>query len=461
MKKVLVCTGRFGDLYQICKAATEPCIVFTSQQFSPIVKELFPEHQLFIVGKTMSGISEMMDLAKTRFPDHEIIPAQQNGMPLQIQAEFRNYEEYQKWQVSQTKSLSQEYTPKQFSKAIVYLDGVSSGIYEPMYANIKRNIIQGCRAMGLNVVEYQSKMDGFKQLEIDMNQPDTVLITNDSLPYHLCNQSPVIVISRSIQWAQSTPKPNCIGRLTQEMIDNDYSELVAMIGRNKPMRQFHNHKEANTILAYSDYTPNDISVLGRHAMATASWAKLNSVDYHVLFCPLQSEGLPFVGDVLKNAILECRHPDDIVIVLNKDICLVPESVGILRAFMDSRNIDECYSHRVDVEFKNHLNFVDLKMDAHIWGIDFFAFRPSSKVIKKLIRTPLYIGRTDWDNYWASIVKNRLPYNISYHYPHISDWKLEDGVIGEQNRHNQTKIMEAMPELMFYDKIGFVGFGPIS
>lgn len=98
-KKVLVCLGRNGDNYMVAKAATEPCIIFTSQEFSPIIRELFPQHEIFILNKKVSGLMEAMQYAESRYPDHDVRPCQQHGMPRQIQAEFRNYEEYQTWQV--------------------------------------------------------------------------------------------------------------------------------------------------------------------------------------------------------------------------------------------------------------------------------------------------------------------------------------------------------------------------
>jgi hypothetical protein len=346
------------------------------------------------------------------------------------------------------------------SKVIISLDGVSSAITAD-YENIKRNIFQGCRMLGLEPIEYENKMDGFSKLREDVNDPDTLLITTDSLPYHLCDNAPVIVISRSLQWAQSSPKSNCIGRLTHEMIERGCDELVGMIARNRPMRQFHDHGAAKTFLVFNDHPARDSETLLRYSMAAASWAKLGEVDYHLELVSFEEKGLPFVSSILQSGKAHCTHPYDIVLFINRDICLCLESIGILRSFMDSRNIDECYSHRVDRVFENNLSFKEIRNDKPDWGIDLFAFRPSSSVAKHLCEVPLYIGRSGWDLYWASKVKIRLPYNISYHHPHISDWKLEDETIKKQNAHNYEVIWAFMPEIKKYDKVGFAGLGPIS
>jgi len=347
------------------------------------------------------------------------------------------------------------------NKVIISLEGVSSAITQD-YENIKRNIIQCVRGFGVEPVEHRNTMEGFKKLRDEFNDPDTLVITTDSLPYHLCDDSPLIVISRSVQWMQSSPKPNCIGRLTQEMIAQGWEELALMIANNQPMRQFHDHNAAHTFITYEDHKPNQTDTLFRYSMASASWAKLVDVDYHVKLIGYENgPTLPFVSEILRAGMSQCSHPDDIVVFVNRDISLVPESIGILRSFMDSRNIDECYSHRVDKEFKNLLNFKDIKNDKPDWGIDFFAFRKDSAVARHLCDVPLYIGRSGWDLYWASKVKIRMPYNICYHFPHNSDWKSGSEITEKQNAHNYNQIWALMPEIMHYDKVGFSGLGPIS
>lgn len=346
------------------------------------------------------------------------------------------------------------------SKAVIYLDGVSSAIIQE-HENIKRNILQGCRMLGLETVEYENTMEGFAKLRDDFNQPDTLYIVADSLPYHLCDNAPVILISRSIQWAQSSPKANCIGRLTMEMIERGYDELVGMIARNKPMRQFHDHLAARTIFVYNEYPTRDSGAMYRESMAAASWAKLHDIDYHFEINAYEDDKLPFVSEILQAGMSRCSHPDDIVVFTNRDICLVPESVGILRAFMDSRDIEACYAHRVDIRYEKHLDFKELRDENPDWGIDFFAFRAGSQIAAHLCEVPLFIGRSGWDLYWASKVQIRLPYNICYHYPHESDWKSGNPVVEQQNAHNYDVIWALMPEIMRYDKTSFVGLGPTS
>jgi hypothetical protein len=347
----------------------------------------------------------------------------------------------------------------QFKKAIIYLDGVSSWIHNLIM--VRKNIYDCLRALNIEYEEYENNMGGFSNLKKDFNNKDGVLyIVCDSLVYHLCDNSPVIIISRSLSWAQSSPKKNCIGRLTQEQIEQDWSELAALISLNKPIRQFYDHKAANEFLVYNEYDAKNTDEFYRNSMASASWARLASLEYHTKLSPYKEENdaLPFVGNMLKAGLSLSSHPDDLIILINRDICLVKESIGIIRSFMDSRNINHCYSHRVNIPYTSHLDFGAIKEMPHDWGVDMFIFRPESPVIEQLCSVNLYLGRTDWDNYWASIVKNRLPYNISYHFPHVGEWKAN---LDEKNVHNQQTIWNADRELMIYDEVGFRGLGPVS
>ncbi len=42
--------------------------------------------------------------------------------------------------------------------------------------------------------------------------------------------------------------------------------------------------------------------------------------------------------------------------MNRDICLVPEATGIIRAHMDTHNLEACYAKRVDVHTEGLLSF---------------------------------------------------------------------------------------------------------
>jgi hypothetical protein len=321
---------------------------------------------------------------------------------------------------------------RQFSKVIISLDGVSSEIKDK--EAIKKNIAMALRAIGLPFEYYQTNTDGFAKLEEDMNQPDTLYLCNDSLPYHLCHK-PCILLARSWPWIESNPKPNCIGMLTHEMLATEYGELIGIIARNQPMRQHSDLLAAHTYLLFSQHFPSTSEAMGRYAGAQVTWATLRQKDVHVRYLPYASEGLPFVSDMLCEGIAQTDHVDDIIILLNSDILLVPEATAIIRAFMDSRNIEACYSCRIDTAYNKNHTFKELQEFMPHVGMDLFAFRPNSEIAQKLIKIPLYLGREGWDSAWASLVKHRLPWSVSYHWQHNSEWHSQS----EENEFNRAQI----------------------
>jgi hypothetical protein len=172
-------------------------------------------------------------------------------------------------------------------------------------------------------------------------------------------------------------------------------------------------------------------------MAMFSWHRLIEDDMHTQVVQHTCEGLPLVNEMLKEGIQTFSHPDDILIFLNRDICLVPQATGIIRTYMDLHNISELYAKRVDVTSNGLLEFDQLAGMEEYEGIDLFAFRPESPVIADLIKTPLFLGRQAWDNFWASRIRHKLPYKIAYHQRHESDWETSKGEEG--NRFNLTQI----------------------
>lgn len=322
----------------------------------------------------------------------------------------------------------------QYKKIIICLDGHSSKI-ERLH-DISQNIASACRALSIPFEFYENPRRGWRKFQAYLNQPDVLYILNDSVAFHLC-EKPHILISRASPWVMSDPKPTTIGRLTQEQIALNPTELIALISKNKPIRQNFNLLAATTHFITSEGRQNLVYNMARYGKAAASWEVLSKKDMHIQFHFYEYDGLPFVNRMLVEAIPIATHQDDIIVIMNRDICLIPEATGILRSFMDSRNIDACFASRVDCFFDHPLSFWDLHTEAFCPGIDFFAFRPNARCLPDIIETDLFLGRLGWDSYWANIIGTRLPYNICYHYPHPSDWTKPESQ--EQNIFNAQQI----------------------
>jgi hypothetical protein len=320
-----------------------------------------------------------------------------------------------------------------FKKAVVALDGNSSKITDK---NILINTRYALTSLGIPFEIYKPHTDGFKRLHRDMNQEDTLYILNDSLQFHLC-EKPHILISRSAPWVQATPKPSTIGIFTQEMIGHDAAQMIACIAKNTSVRQHYDLNRATTYILVNDYQVTETHTLGRYGFAAYSWSKLSTMDLHASLLLHSCEGWPMLNEMLAEGLSCFSHPDDLLIIMNRDICLVPEATGIIRAHMDSHNLEACYAKRVDVLTERLLSFSDIAKFKDHEGIDLFVLRPNAPCIQRLLNIPLMLGRAAWDNIWADEIKNKLPYNICYHLAHSGEWQ---DVAGEEgNRFNLESI----------------------
>jgi hypothetical protein len=317
-----------------------------------------------------------------------------------------------------------------FKKAIIALDGSSSKITDK---NILINTRYALSSLGIPFEVYKPHTNGFKKLQEDMNQEDTLYVLNDSLQYHLC-EKPHILIARSHPWVQATPKSSTIGIFCQEMIGHDASQMIACIAKNAPVRQHYDLNRATTYILVNEYQTQETHTMGRYGLASYSWSRLCNFDIHASILLHSSDEWPKVNDMLSDGVSCFSHPDDILIIMNRDICLVPEATGIIRAHMDTHNLDACYAKRVDVATDGLLSFNDIKNMPEYEGMDLFAFRPHAKCIPLLLQAPLLLGRVAWDNFWADKIGNKLPYNICYHIPHESEWTSSKGHDGNEENY---------------------------
>jgi hypothetical protein len=323
----------------------------------------------------------------------------------------------------------------QFKRAVINLDGHSCKMADD--ENVLLNICRCLKMLGIEFSIYEPHTRGFKILKEDMNQPDTLYILNDSLQYHLCDM-PCILLTRSPSWVQGAPKQNTIGVVTKEMISSNYSYLMALIYRNEQTRQFSDYFAARTYLVVNDYISENMDVMHRHSMAMITWNHLSKQDIHFSTSFHQSEGLPFVNDILREGLELLSHPDDILLIANRDICLVNESTAIIRAYMDSLNLDCCYARRVDVKGIPHvLSYTDIQQYPTSPGLDLFAFRKNAACLPEILEANRYLGRIGWDGFWADKMKNELPFKVCYHQEHHSDWTTPKG--RKENLHNIKTI----------------------
>ena len=328
-----------------------------------------------------------------------------------------------------------------YKKAVIFLDGVSSQVKTE---EVMQSICQALRALKIPYSFYNPLKLGFKKLKKDMNEPDTLYILNDSASYHLCDQ-PNVFITRTPFWVQSNPKPNTIGVFTQERLENGPSELIACIANNSPVRQPLDHTATHTYIITDDYPTDDLGVMARHGIAAISWHLLTAWDIHckMLFHKSENDELPMVNKILAEGLEMLTHPDDIIIFINRDICLTKEATTVIRNYMDTHQVDAVYSRRREVHGLNILTQRDLEKHPKAPGADLFAFRKDAACLKKILEVDVYIGRVLWDSFWMNEILHELPCPVSYHPIHGSTWQgVEDG----KNEFNTKNVLTAAPEL---------------
>lgn len=99
--KVYVICGRFGDLYMVCRQLKEPSIIACLKEFSQIVTELFPQHQVCILKNIpRNDLVAAYKIAQFKHPDKEVIICQQDGQDPVLMLEFRNYQTFQEFHAS-------------------------------------------------------------------------------------------------------------------------------------------------------------------------------------------------------------------------------------------------------------------------------------------------------------------------------------------------------------------------
>ena len=100
-KKILVVLGRFGDIYMAVKMLKEPCIIACAAEFSQIVYELFPQHEVLIMENIPKYNPRMaVHSCKSKYPGYKVVAAQQDGTTLPEYIGFRNFQAYQEYHAS-------------------------------------------------------------------------------------------------------------------------------------------------------------------------------------------------------------------------------------------------------------------------------------------------------------------------------------------------------------------------
>jgi hypothetical protein len=235
---------------------------------------------------------------------------------------------------------------------------------------------------------------------------------------------------------------------TKEMLIGHPAEFIACIARNTPVVQPSDLMAPHNYILVNDYESNDLDAVARNGLAAISWRIMSAKDIHtkVLFQKSEEPGLPKVNEILREGLEAMEHPDDIIMFTNRDICMVPEATSIIRNYMENYGIDAVSARRVDVEEYRMHTFSEIQEKPQFVGIDLFAFKKDSPILKNILSVDLYIGKYFWDTYWNVMINHEIPYNILYHINHDSEWK--EDLENEYNVHNKKTVHENLSHIAF-------------
>jgi hypothetical protein len=97
-KPIYVILGRFGDIYMVAKKLKQPSIICCMSQFSKIVYELFPEHEVFEVGSDCQvDPVKAQYMCINKWPNSKIVLCQQDGQDPKLVEPFRSFQAFQEY----------------------------------------------------------------------------------------------------------------------------------------------------------------------------------------------------------------------------------------------------------------------------------------------------------------------------------------------------------------------------
>jgi hypothetical protein len=319
-----------------------------------------------------------------------------------------------------------------------FLGGESSPIENK--AAIANVITSAAAYAGLNAIDLTHEISGtigFNKV-IDMvldNQG--VWVINDTFLLHIFPNGfpcPYVQISRDAEWLASSHSKNTIGHFTQSMLEapQGLAHLISVLKSGKK-RTFLGH---NTYHVANDYKPKDVDTVGRFGLAAASWAKVTVIDPNYTFSFFEQEDLPYVWDIFQ-ACDDNAPEGSLCIFTNRDICLTPESIGVIRAWMFNTQLRRGFTKRIDTprfDLFHHSQIADKTpypgADTFFWKKGFLPDMPES--FKSLL-----LGRVAWDSAFMDAFggpKAYMPFNVTYHMKHDSDWQHSDSATNG-NKHN--------------------------
>ena len=291
----------------------------------------------------------------------------------------------------------------------------------------------------------------------------TALLTIDTASLHLagCIDLPTIQLSsgrkcevRGTKYFDSEARSHVVFKCSyEESILPAYRNRMATILKNKEFErgQFtrgiswddfprSNGKKIHHVVNWY-YTEGEAA--SRMFRARATWESLRvDKNYNLILHTIGPEErssyidlgddrkLPYVRDILDYASSQASSDDEILVISNADVCLVPEALHGIR--LNLLNAPCCFSRRVEVSDSGpRLRVADLKKE-YLAGADLFACTVSWWNANRSILPDLLLGAEAWDTVyrWWMLQCNPLSEMqppVIYHERHVPFWSMRENI----------------------------------
>jgi len=266
------------------------------------------------------------------------------------------------------------------------------------------------------------------------------LVATDSAPLHLAAATPklttiALVTDGPTPWHQSSAKPHHALRVPYSKAMDRLDEIAFTIsaGPEKP----------RLIFVAPDHSNGDAAAQTRISFSRLSTGpRLEPLPARPAVTG-ERFPLPFVRDLINEGFKDAK-PNDIVILINSDIVVVPGVQGLIED--RCREFGCCFAHRWDFSkiTRVPVNEEEIKQGRWYAGSDLFAFTKTWWEARSAHFPDMLVGREGWDMVMRNLMKRSVdPANRSQielhkaivHERHASLWEAQKNLGG--NAYNRA------------------------
>jgi len=230
------------------------------------------------------------------------------------------------------------------------------------------------------------------------------MVTIDTATLHLacaCLRLPVVALLPDTPYYAAEPRcnPRLVVRYSkwQEQYDLISQAIMEWVKEPQVIHCFEQHKGINARAKRAQSTwPALVGGFGWQQVPLKEPYPRSSMEVG------DTRGVPFVDDVLRNALEQAESDNSIIIFTNDDIILLPEVHNEILSML-ARVPAMCSSRRDIDNFSQVKKHPDSPKHIHC-GRDLFAFRAWWLREHMPEVSPMFLASNDWDNLWVNLIR---------------------------------------------------------